>query len=45
MNFFNHSTIYRGPPTKEREEAWDRLWRRKLPYEMRDEEVLIGCRT
>lgn len=30
MNYFNHSTIYRGPPTKEREEAWDRLWRRKF---------------
>lgn len=28
-NEFNHSTIYRGPPTPEREKAWDELWRRK----------------
>ncbi|WPH00671.1 Hypothetical protein R9X50_00350100 [Acrodontium crateriforme] len=25
-NSFNHSTIYRGPPTPEREQAWDELW-------------------
>ena len=28
INYFNHSTIYRGPPTLEREEAWDELWNR-----------------
>ncbi|KAJ2966445.1 hypothetical protein NQ176_g10147 [Zarea fungicola] len=26
INFFNHSTIYRGPPTLERETAWNSLW-------------------
>jgi hypothetical protein len=28
INYFNHSTIYRGPPTLEREQAWDALWNR-----------------
>ncbi|KAK2616559.1 hypothetical protein QQS21_000602 [Conoideocrella luteorostrata] len=26
VNYFNHSTVYRGPPTLERELAWDKLW-------------------
>ncbi|EGX94862.1 hypothetical protein CCM_03133 [Cordyceps militaris CM01] len=26
VNYFNHSTIYRGPPTLERETAWNSLW-------------------
>ncbi|KAI0965424.1 tat pathway signal sequence [Xylaria arbuscula] len=25
-NYFNHSSLYRGPPTPERERAWDELW-------------------
>ncbi|KAK3196268.1 hypothetical protein K4F52_000648 [Lecanicillium sp. MT-2017a] len=28
VNYFNHSTIYRGPPTLEREIAWNDLWHR-----------------
>ncbi|KAI0013826.1 hypothetical protein F4779DRAFT_294666 [Xylariaceae sp. FL0662B] len=27
-NEFAHETKYRGPPTPEREEAWDKLWNR-----------------
>lgn len=30
INYFNHSTIYRGPPTPEREKAWDDLWHCEL---------------
>jgi hypothetical protein len=30
VNYFNHSTIYRGPPNEEREKAWLRLWDRKF---------------
>ncbi|KAM3514932.1 hypothetical protein MY11210_001410 [Beauveria gryllotalpidicola] len=26
INYFNHSSIYRGPPTLERETAWNTLW-------------------
>ncbi|TQV93104.1 tat pathway signal sequence [Cordyceps javanica] len=26
INFFNHTSIYRGPPTLERETAWNSLW-------------------
>jgi hypothetical protein len=29
-NPFAHPSIYRGPPTPEREEAWKQLWFRKL---------------
>ncbi len=29
-NYFNHSSKYRGPPTKELEEAWLGLWDCKL---------------
>ena len=28
-NDFFHDTVYRGPPTAEREFAWDKLWRRE----------------
>lgn len=31
INDFNSTSIYRGPPTPEREEAWD-----KLTYSMTD---------
>ncbi|GAB0133378.1 hypothetical protein EsDP_00001789 [Epichloe bromicola] len=30
VNFFNHSSIYRGPPTLQREKAWEGLWRQHL---------------
>ncbi|PMB68603.1 hypothetical protein BM221_005183 [Beauveria bassiana] len=30
INYFNHSSIYRGPPTLERETAWNTLWYRML---------------
>ncbi len=29
VNYFNHTSIYRGPPSLERETAWDSLWRSK----------------
>jgi hypothetical protein len=33
VNHFDHQTIYRGPPTHEREKAWRALWQCKKPYE------------
>lgn len=29
-NYWNHSSIYRGPPTAEREQAWEELWHCEL---------------
>lgn len=29
MNYFSHNSIYRGPPTLEREQAWFDLWHRQ----------------
>lgn len=31
-NYFNHSSKYRGPPSKELEENWLYLWDRKFEH-------------
>lgn len=34
VNYFAHKTIYRGPPTLEREMAWSDLWFRGFPLSL-----------